>query len=39
MELNRPKSVQPQMRGRKLSSGVNWQGMLKRKKRGRKPGR
>jgi hypothetical protein len=36
--LNRPSSVQPKMTARKLRCGVNWQGMLKRKKGGRKAG-
>ena len=31
MEINQPQSVKPKMRGRKLRSGVNWQGVLKQK--------
>jgi hypothetical protein len=31
MEINQPSSVESKMKGRKLRSGVNWQGALKQK--------
>jgi hypothetical protein len=31
MEINQPKKVKLEMRGNKLRSGVDWQGMLKQK--------
>jgi len=33
VEIIQPGSVKSKMRGRKLRSGVNWQGMLNQKKR------
>jgi len=32
MEINQPKKVKLEMRGNKLRSGVDWQGMLKAEK-------
>jgi hypothetical protein len=36
MEINQPKSIKSKMRGCKLRTGVNWQGVLKQK--GKKQG-
>ena len=33
MEINQTSSVKWNMKGRKLRSGVNWQGVLKHKRR------